>query len=94
MIAQTFSRGYRRLIQPYLYKFVEMILRVHIQFNMAEISSNRIPQNLEIKLIDLYFLKTFFSGLICQGEVGNGYSRGSFYLGYRLNVKLVNLSAG
>ena len=31
--AQTFSRGRRKLIQNYLYKSVEMTLRVHIQCN-------------------------------------------------------------
>ena len=40
--AETFSTGHRRLIQTYLYKFVEMILRVPVQCNMAEISLNRI----------------------------------------------------
>ena len=40
---QTFSKDRRRLIQTYLYKYVEMILRVPIQCNMAEISLNRIP---------------------------------------------------
>ena len=39
---ETFSRGHRRLIQNYLYKFVDMILRVPVQCNMAEISLNRI----------------------------------------------------
>ena len=51
--AQTFSRGHKRLIQNYLNKFVEMTLRVPIQCNMGEISSNRIPQNLENKLMNV-----------------------------------------
>ena len=46
-------KGRRRLIQTYLYKFVKMILRVPIQCNMGEISSNRIPQNLENKLMNV-----------------------------------------
>ena len=40
---EIFSEGLRRLIQTYLYRFVEMILRVSIQCDMAEISLNRIP---------------------------------------------------
>ena len=39
---EIFSEGLRRLIQTYLYRFVEMILRVSIQCDMAEISLNRI----------------------------------------------------
>ena len=42
-IAQAFSRGCRRLIRTYLYKLVEVISRVSIQCNMAEVLSNRIP---------------------------------------------------
>ena len=41
--AQTVSRGCRRLIQTYLYNFADMISRVPIQCNVAEISLNRIP---------------------------------------------------
>ena len=59
--AETFSTGRRRLIQTYLYKFVEMILRVTTQYNMAEISLNRTPQNLGNNLMDLYFLNTYFN---------------------------------
>ena len=40
--AQKCSKGRRRFIQTYLYKFVEMILRVPVQCNIAEISLNRI----------------------------------------------------
>ena len=40
---QTFSKGRRRLLQTYFYKFVKMILKVTIQCNMEETSWNRIP---------------------------------------------------
>ena len=49
MNAETFSGGRRRLIKTYLYKFVEMILRVPVQCNMAEILLNRIQQDIENK---------------------------------------------
>ena len=39
----TWPRGLRRLLQTYLYKFAEMILRLPIQCDMAEISLNRMP---------------------------------------------------
>ena len=40
--AETFSRGRRRLIQTCLYKFVEMVLRIPVQCNIAEILINKI----------------------------------------------------
>ena len=41
-----------------------------IQCNMTEILLNRIPSNLENKLLDLHILKTFSSRLICGGGGG------------------------
>ena len=44
LIAHKFSRGRRRLIQTYLYKFVEMTkLRVLTHCNITDISLNRMP---------------------------------------------------
>ena len=51
---------------------------------MIKITLNRKRWNLENKLMDLYFLKTFFGGLICRGGaggVGKGDFGGSFYSG-------------
>ena len=49
-----------------------MIMEIPIQCNMAEISLNKIPQKFASYLIDLYFLKTFFGGLMCVGRCGQG----------------------
>ena len=56
-----------------------MIPKVPMQCNVADISLNRIPQNLKNNLTNLNFLKAFFRGLSGEG-VFKGYYRGSFYL--------------
>ena len=67
MCAQTFSRGSRRLSQTYLYKFVEVILRVPIQCNIAgtSLKYRKVSQK---EARGLIFLKTFFDGIICSKE--------------------------
>ena len=77
-----FLRGCRTLIQNYLSEFVEMILRVSIrQCNMAEVSINIMPYNLENKLMALR-LKHFFDGLSFGG---GGWIRGTFGEAFTMN---------
>ena len=72
-----------------------MILKVPIQCNFAEISLNRMPENLEHKSMDLYFLKTFFGELIyAGGKMGKGYFRGDFYPGKILSIRVAESSSG